>query len=250
MGASKRAGDMPATVIDLLERDWRADRGSPAVIAAFLRWREEDPALGQFGSIDALVSFVEDRRRPAPEREEILAALACRAGADEAAAKLLLQLLLPGCKALVAAFGWLGDSPGELAADVIGDVWGRIRAWPASPRPKWVALPVLGAARDQLRRRARRAGREAPCDVLEYTAVSEMLAAEPEPTAAEELAEMLAEAQRGGVLTSAQVELIWAYRVRRVSPAEAAERSGSSPAAIERRRLRAEQRLRSAYAAA
>jgi hypothetical protein len=249
MGVTKGAGDVPATVIDMLEGAWEAMRRSPAAIDAFERWGREDPVLGQFATIAALFSYVECRSRPAREREDVLAALACRAADDEVAAQMLLQLLLPGCKALVASFGWLGDSAGERAADVIGDVWARIRSLPSSPRASWVAMPVLSAARDQLRRRARQASREASCDVDEHATACQLLAAEREPTATEELAEVLKEARDSGVLNVDQVDMIWAYRARRISSAESARRGGGSPAAAERRRLRAELRLRQAYGA-
>ena len=250
MGATKRSGDMPDTVIDLLEREWEARRASAALDGALRRWGSEDEILAQFTTIDALVAFVHTRTRPARQREDVLSALACRAGADEVAAQVLLQLLLPGCKALVASFAWLGDSPGERAADVVGDVWARIRALPSSPRPQWVAFPLLSAARSQLHRRARQACRETPGDVVEHLSVSQVLAAEPDPSAAEELAEILREASDGGLLSADQAELIWSYRVQLVSPAESARRSGGTPAAVERRRLRAELRLRQAYAVA
>ena len=250
MGATRRSGDMPDTVIDLLEREWDVLRVSPAMEAALRRWGNGDEVLGQFGTIDALVAYVHTRSRPARQREDVLSALACRAGAEELAAQVLLLLLLPGCKALVASFAWLGDSPGERAADVVGDVWARIRALPSSPRPQWVAFPLLSAARFQLHRRARQACRETPGDVVEHLSVSQVLAAEPDPSAAEELAEILREASDGGVLSADQAELIWSYRVQLVSPAESARRSGGTPAAVERRRLRAELRLRQAYAVA
>lgn len=250
MGATKQAGDKVATVIDQLERDWRAKTTSPAVVAAFERWGSEDEILGQFATLAALVSYVECRARPAAEREAVLAALACRAGDDATAAQLLLVLLLPGCKAMVASFGWLGDSPGELAADVVGDVWARIRALPATPRPQWVALPVLGAAREQLRRRAHQAARETPSELPENASASELLALEAEPSVVEELAEVLKQASDQGVLSVDQVSLIWSYRVLRVPPAEASRRCGTSPGALERRRLRAELRLRQTYGVA
>ena len=240
---------MPDTVIDLLEREWDALRASPALDDALGRWGSEDEVLGQFGTIDALVAFVHTRSRSPRQREDVLAALACRAGADGLAAQVLLQLLLPGCKALVASFGWLGDSPGERAADVVGDVWARIRALPSSPRPQWVAFPLLSAARAQLHRRARQACRETPGDIAEHLSASQLLAAEREPSATEELAEILRAASDDGVLSAEQAELIWSYRVQLVSPAESARRTGGTPAAVERRRLRAELRLRQAYAA-
>jgi DNA-directed RNA polymerase specialized sigma24 family protein len=249
VGATRRAGDMPDTVIDLLEREWEVLRTSPGLAQALRRWGSEDEVLAQFPTIDALVAFVHARGRPARQREDVLAALACRAGADELAGQVLLQLLLPGCKSLVAAFGWLGDSPGERAADVVGDVWARIRAL-APTRPQWVAFPLLSAARSQLHRRARRATRETPSDVTEHLTASQVLAAEPEPSAAEELAEILREAHDDGVLSAEQAELIWSYRVQRVSPAESARCRGATPAAVERRRLRAELRLRTHAVAA
>lgn len=247
MGTTKRSRDFPATVIDMLEQEWESLVASQEVLEAFERWGRDDEFLGQFPTIASLFAWAACRSRPAAQREEVLAALACRAGTDAVAAQMLLQLLLPGCKALVASFSWLGDSPGERAADVVGDVWARIRALPSSPRPTWVALPVLSAAREQLRRRARHVALEAPCAVDEHSSASELMAAEPESSAAEELADLLGEALSEGVLSDDQARLIWSYRVQRTPPAEAARRGGGTAGAVERRRLRAEHRLRNAY---
>ncbi|MDQ3640825.1 MAG: hypothetical protein M3450_04970 [Actinomycetota bacterium] len=249
MGATMGGGGLPTTIIDLVEREWRVMRASPAAVEAFERWGKDDPVIAQFPTIAALFAYVECRSRPARQREDVLAALACRASEDVVAATMLLQLLLPGCKALVASFGWLGDSAAERAADVIGDVWARIRAMPVSPRPLWVAMPVLSAARDQLRRRAREVSRVAPSGIDGSPTASQILASEREPSATEELAEVLKEANVSGILSREQAELIWAYRVRHVSPAEAAKQGGISAAAVERRRLRAELLLRRAYGA-
>jgi DNA-directed RNA polymerase specialized sigma24 family protein len=250
VGSTQRAGDMPDTIIDLLERQWEATSGSPAMVAALRRWGSEDEVLGQFSTVAALFSYVACRARPVREREDVLCALACRAAADGIAAQLLLQLLMPRCKSLVASFAWLGDSAGELAADVIGDVWSRICAMPASPRPEWVAMPALDPARKQLQRRARQRKREALGDVTTHLTASQLLATERGPSAAEELAAMLRDANKDGVLTDDQARLIWSYRVEGVTPVEAAKHGGVSPVALERRRLRAELRLRQSYGVA
>jgi DNA-directed RNA polymerase specialized sigma24 family protein len=238
---------MPDTIIDLLERQWEATCGSPAMVEALRRWGSEDEILGQFPTVAALMSFVACRSRPVRAREDVLCALACRAAADGIAAQLLLQLLMPGCKSLVASFAWLGDSAEELAADVIGDVWSRICAMPASPRPEWVAWPALDPARKQLQRRARQRKRETLGDVTAHLSASQLLAMDRGPSAAEELADMLGDANKGGILTADQARLIWAYRVEGVTPIQEARLGGASPVAVERRRQRAELRLRQSY---
>ena len=237
---------MPATVIQLLEREWEELRRSAAMARALRRWGSEDGVLGQFASADDLVAFVHATWRPARERDVVLAALACRSAGDELAARVLLYVMLPGCKALVASYGWLCDSPGERAANVVGDVWARIRAFPASPRPEWVATLLLGTARTELRRQARRLERERPSDSPEFTGVSRLLTADKGPTASEELAEILGSATDDGVLSPEQLQIIWDYRLVEVP---AVRRLGVSHDALETRRLRAERKLRNAYAA-
>ena len=236
---------MPATVIQLLEREWEELRASAALARALRRWGSEDDVLGQFASIDDLVSFVHATWRPARARDVVLGALACRSAGDELAARVLLYVLLPGCKALVASFGWLCDSPGERAANIVGDVWARIRAFPASPRPEWVATLLLGTARTELRRQARRLERERPSDAPQRS-VSQLLAADTGPTASEELAEILRSATDDGVLSPEQLQVIWDYRLVEVP---AVRRLAVSHDALETRRLRAERKLRTAYAA-
>ena len=245
MGANRRSDEMPATVIQLLEREWEELRASAALAEALRRWGSEDDVLGQFASVDDLVAFVHATWRPARERDVVLGALACRAAGDELAARVLLRVLLPGCKALVASFGWLCDSPGERAANVVGDIWARIRAFPVSPRPEWVATQLLGAARTELRRQARRLERERPSEAPERAGVSQLLAAGGGPTACDELAEILRSATDDGLLSPEQLQVIWDYRLVEVP---AVRRLGASHDAIETRRLRAERKLRKAYA--
>jgi DNA-directed RNA polymerase specialized sigma24 family protein len=68
-------------------------------------------------------------------------------------------------------------------------------------------------------------------------------AEEPQPTAADELAELLEWATAEGHLREGEAELIRLYRLGHVSAGDLGAIQGGAPATVERRRQRAEARL-------
>lgn len=237
------------TVIDLLEREWRVLAASAEAGAALEEWRADHAVLRRFETMRDLVAYVECRTAPAGERDQVLAALAMRAGSDQLAARTVLQLLLPGCKALVGRYRRSAESADELAAEVVSDVYARIRAFADRCAHSYVAAGILSGTKKRLVRvgaaRAREASLEDEPDALD------LAQCETEPSAAEELAELLEWASSAGHLSPAEAELISLSRAGAV-PLSQLCHGDASPvvASVRQRRNRAERRLALAVAAA
>jgi len=245
---SGAAASGTGTVIELLDREWAILVESAPATAALRRWANEDSALAAFGSMTELVFYVESRTADVIARDEILGCLGARAGADETAARALLQLLLPGAKALVARYRWSAESVEELAAAVVADLYDRIRALPAGARRRCLAPSVLLDVGKRLQRRAARARRQEALCLDEFDA--DAAPAYEHGAAALELAELLRWATAQGHLSEAEAELIRLTRVADVPVAGLSATSGEDPQTIRQRRLRAERALAAAARAA
>lgn len=250
-------------LFNVLDHEWNQLGARASTTATLRRWGSEDEILAPFSTIDDLVAYVENRQTPIAEREEVLSSLACLASADELAARTLLQLVLPAIKALLRRFYWSGDA--ERTADVVAAVYGRIRAFESSPRPTWVAKRLFECARrrlrttvDQQRRQARHEDHSAVwwdgngLDRERPLPASEILAAEfaEQCSAAEELGELLEWATTAGHLQPAEAELIRQYRLEHRTSADLCAFRGGAPASLDRRRQRAEGRLKAALVGA
>lgn len=231
-------------VIEQLDLEWRTLLRSRAMRKALRRWGDEDPAL-RFDSLDALVAHVERRDVHPSVNDRVLAALARRAPDDTRAARVLLQLLLPGCKALVRRYQ-IGTRE-ERAALVAGAAWDRIRTYPIDRRPAKIAANVLADVRNRVLRAYPVQPPPASLDALpERLAPSVLPGREPE----QEVAEILGWAVRSGLLDRASARLIVLTRVAGVSVSELAEAEGASEQTLRQRRLRAEAKLREAVVTA
>lgn len=251
---------MPSTrtLFDLLEREWPQLERSLSARSALRRWGSEDPAL-DFDHLGDLVAFAggANARRGDGATDPVLAALARRAASEDLAARVLLQLLLPGLKALARRYQWMGGAE-EAAAAVVVAAYERIRSYPIERRPSRIAVNVVEDTRSHLWRRAQREGLEAPaaaagnpglevgerCDLVDPGASVEERACE------QELPELLAWALAEGHLSQEAVELIAQTRAHEVPIDELCQLTGQSAQTVRRRRLRAENQLRAAVAAA
>lgn len=237
-------GSRGTTVIDLLEKEWRNVESSPASSRQLRRWANEDADLAPFATLAELKAAVEDRSTSAAARDAILLAVVRRAATEDLAARTLLQLLLPGCKAMVARFRWTDDID-EVAAAVVAATYDRIRTYPVERRPGRVAANVLL----DVKQRFWRSPVRIPTVCLEEVCHS-MPAAEPEPHAAAELLDLLHWAVEAGHVSAEDARLIAATRVAGETVEEMCSRDGDKPQTVRRRRHRAEQRLAMAAAAA
>jgi hypothetical protein len=225
----------------LLEAEWAELAPTPLPAD----WRQ-DEALAPHRTLAELIAVTERRADPAAS-DRVLAALARLASAspaDDLAARTLLQMLLPGAKALARRLPWLGDR-GERAAAITACLYERIRTYPFDRRPARIAANLLGDTRQRLLYHARGAGR--PLEVsLECLAEQGMVAEPPPlgPTAAEELLALLTWAVGGGHLTRAQAHLIGQSRIAGTPCDELAQAAGLGAHSLRRRRQRAERALR------
>ena len=235
------------TVIELLDREWATLSESPEAATALRLWRNRNESLAGFSTVGALVDYVECRTVDVLMKDDILGSLGTLAGADEMAARTLLQLLLPGAKALVARYRWSADSVDDLAAAVVADLYDRIRSLPSAERRRCLAPAVLLEVGKRLQRRAARSRRH---EERRLEDVANTGPAYEEPTAAVELDDLLRWATARGHVSEADAELIRLTRVADIPVAVLSANTGQDPQTIRRRRLRAERALAEAARAA
>jgi len=249
------------TLFALLDADWATLAPTPLPA----RWRD-DPALAAHDTLADLVAVTERRADPAAS-DRILAALVRRAGdddaddvADDLAARTLLQMLLPGAKALARRLLWLGD-PAERAAAVVACLYEQIRTYPFRRRPARVAANLLGDTRQRLLHAARTSAGSGGVTELSLEDLAEQgglpepatataLATGLEPSPAEELLALLAWAVDDGHLTGAQARLIGQSRIADTPCEELGAAAGLGAHSLRRRRQRAEHALMHAARAA
>jgi hypothetical protein len=230
------------TVFELLEQEWvglRDDR------LAARRLADVCAAAGGAVSLAGVESYV--RTAGHEDADAVLLALVRRAVAPDhtadLAARVLLQLLLPGTRNLARRWWALGDHE-ERAAAAVTAVYHRIRGYPVARRPGRVAANVLMDAARELRRAVPR---------LTVTLTAEPVApddpATPAPAAhaAVELAEVLRDAVDDGILGRDDAELIARSRIagHRVADIATHHRLGSRT--LWDRRHRAERTLVAAH---
>jgi hypothetical protein len=237
---------MPPTIFAELDNDWATLVESATATTALRRWQRDEPALAPFSTMTELVAAAHRRGAPA-ECDRILVALARRAGSDGLAARALLQLLLPGAKALARRLWWLGG-PDERAAAVVGALYERVRTYPFDRRPAKVAANALADAKQRL---LRDAPHYLPAEVPSAELVQDGLAradAAGQPSAAEELLELLGWAVADGHVSRRDACLIAQTRIADVPIGELGRREGLEAHSMRRRRQRAERRLAMAVA--
>jgi hypothetical protein len=222
-----------SSVFDLLDAEWHRLRGDRSAARA-LR-----PVLDLAGARD-LAGLEECVRRADPAAaDRVLLALVTQAidHDDALAARVLLQLLLPGTRNLARRWWSLGDRD-ERAAAAVAAVYGRIRRYPLERRPGRIAANVLLDAARDLRR-------SVPAANVSLTADPAHLVADTAPSEhpAAELAEVLSDAVADGVIDIRDARLIAQTRIAGHRVADLARRADQGSRTLWDRRQRAEQRL-------
>jgi hypothetical protein len=222
---------MTSSVFEILEREWvRLRHGKGAA----RRLGEVCAMAGGATTLGEVEAFV---RTASPEDADgVLLALVRRAvTGDELAARVLLQLLLPGTRNLARRWWALGDHE-ERAAAAVTAVWQRICRYPVARRPGRVAANILMDAARELRRAVPRV-----VTLLEEpTRTAEEPAAEH---AAIELAEVLMDAVDDGVLDRDDAMLIARSRIAGHRVADIAAHRELGSRTLWDRRQRAERAL-------
>jgi hypothetical protein len=230
-------------VFDLLDDEWRrlsADRGGRR------RLREVCDAAGGALSLGDVERFV--RAAHPAEADRVLLGLVRRAVAGDAlAARVLLQLLLPGTRALARRWWALGDAD-ERAAAAVTAVYHRIRHYPIERRPGRVAANILLDAAQELRRAVPKLLATPSADPAAQAAVLDRgwTVHGPVEHPAVELTEVLADAVAAGIVERGDAELIARSRIGGQRVADIAQHRGLRPRTLWDRRQRAEDALVSA----
>ena len=226
-----------ADVFDLLEHEWARLRGDRT---ARRRLRDVCAAAGGARSLADVERYV--RSAGPQDADRVLLALVRRAVAgDGLAARVLLQLLLPGTRALARRWWALGDADERAAA--VAAVYHRIRRYPLARRPGRVAANILLDAATELRRAVPKLVALPAADpAAEVRAVPARPDDGPDHPALE-LTELLRDAVAAGVVGREDAELIARSRIGGQRVADIAAHRGLRPRTLWARRQRAESAL-------
>jgi hypothetical protein len=231
------------SVFELLDSEWRQLSASRS---AAQRLRDVRALAGDARTLADVERYV--RRADPADADRILLALVARAVEDDAlAARVLLQLLLPGTRNLARRWWALGDHD-ERAAAAVSAVYGRIRTYPILRRPGRVAANILLDAARELRRAVPRVVATPSADPSVHLSQHDDTAA-PASHAAVELAEVLQDAVQSGLLEATDAQLIARSRIAGHRVADIAHHHRLGTRALWDRRQRAEQKLATTFPA-
>lgn len=218
-----------------LEREWQ--QLARGILPARLRlWAEREPVLAPFVDPARLLEFM---RGPASSarKDELLRPLIRLAADDPLAARVLLQLLLPGLKRIAGRALHDVSERDELWELLLAHAWERIRRYPLAQRPRHIAANVLldtlkHTMRELERERRRRRHNDANVEP-----------AAPAPDPRTQIVRLLLEAVSAGALSQLEARIIFETRIEECPLAELAEELGLTYNACKIRRQWAEQRL-------
>ncbi|MEZ5378275.1 MAG: hypothetical protein R2733_17360 [Acidimicrobiales bacterium] len=217
-----------------LNDEWARIVRSRKAAVSLETWKSEEPALHEFGDLNAVVGRAHDPDRSL--RDEVLAALIRCGATDSLAWRVVLHIQMPGMVCTTNRFLPGPHSDEEVAATVVAAAWGRIAEYPLDRRPNNIGgnigLDTRQAASAML---FRHAGKEIPDPMVFHP-----VAAAPSADPASRLVDVLGEAVKRGVVSSEDARLVALTRVQDVRFDELAVERGVLPHSLRRRRLRAE----------
>ena len=221
------------SLFERLERDWQrlaTSRTAAAALPEVLAVADAKDLAGVRQRTETGGPAVADR---------ILAALAARAvEGDELAARVLLQLLLPGTRRLARKWWALGTDAEREAASVAA-VYDRIRCYPIARRPAKIAANVLLDAAELLRRQVPSNG-----DAFFFERVDERVAVEEaESHPAVELLQVVRDAVAKNLIRRDDAELVVASRIGGRRMVDLARERGAAVRTVQKHRRRAERVL-------
>jgi hypothetical protein len=237
----------PASLTHRLDAEWRHLVSSAATAQALTRWSRIEPAIAGLADLEQLRSTVHDRTNL--ERGDSILAALVRLGAvsghgDLLAARVVLQLLVPGAIRLAQSLAaMVGDQPTSEAV-VFAELTILIRTYPWERRPRRIAANLLLDCRQRLVRSHDRTRPEISAGLSLHDANA---VTDTDRTA---LPEMLWWAHRRGILSRFETQLLFASHVADIPMNQLASRFGRSRSTLFTIRASAEQRLRQALTAA
>lgn len=213
-----------------LDADWHAFCSRPSTRRSVHVWRS-DARLAAFASPSEIIDATRMGSRP-EDSEEILRALAERAPSDPAAARTLLQALLPGLRAAARRFQHrIGD---EALAIALGEAAVRISAGVPARRPGRVAANVVMDAKAALLH---------ALNAPQFEPEPPEQAAVEQATASDEVVQLVSEAREAGIVSERAAALIIITRAHGYAIEEVAQASGVAACGLRQLRRRSEARI-------
>lgn len=236
-----------ANLIRRLQADWEHLVESRAAAQALIRWGTLEPALRGWRNLDELRAAVHDRTDPA-RSDQILSALvrlaAVTGHSDELAARVVLQLLVPGAIRLHLSNAARTRDLLDSESAVFAHLAILIRTYPWQRRTRHTAANLLLDCRQRLSRSRRRNQPEVPVGLnLDHDSGRATTDRSDDML---ELYDLLHWARRQGVLNELEVELLVANRVKDIPIDTLAKQYGRSRSSLFQIRAAAERRLRQA----
>jgi hypothetical protein len=250
IAVTKPSRQPDASLLLRLNAEWNYLASSPASTATLQRWASHEPVLISFTDLHILRDVVHDRS-DLDRSDKLLAALT-RLGAIDGhnellAARVLLQLLIPGAVRLAQHLTRIVGDRDTAQATVLSDLAILIRTFPWQRRRHRIAANLLLDTRQKiLRCRQLRGGYETPIglhpDPQEVTGTTT-----PDPTDTTFLArDLLTNACRTGVIDTFEARLLLANHVLDIPLSQLVSRLGRSRASLYAIRAAATERLRHA----
>ena len=230
----------------MLDAEWDREAESRQARAASTRWARHHPGVLEGLASPAEVVRCCQARGDARRSADVLAAVLSQSADDRWAARTVLQAVLPGLAAVsrrarpLVGPAWVWSTVDELDQDVVAAACERIVLLATGPARPWPAAAVVDGTWQRLRAfvatERRRTGRCALVELDEPVAL-------PTASAAEELAQTLADAVEQGILEPVDGWLVFASRVQGGAMEDLAAQVGRNPRALWRQRVRAERML-------
>jgi hypothetical protein len=222
-------------VVEQLEAEWPALAAGPLQIR--LRcWAAAEPALAGFATPQQLLRHLRSLRGRREAEDAILAALVRQAAGDAHAARMVLQALLPGLKALAGRLLLEPDEREEIWSALLAHCWERVRRYPLERRPGRIAANVL---LDTLQRTTRELKRQR----RERGELAGDLSPQPSAPTGSDVERLLRRAVEATAISEQEAELILRTRIDRDDLRLLAQELQLPYNTLVVRRLRAEKRL-------
>lgn len=241
----------PANLTHRLDAEWKHLVASPSTTGALARWGRLEPALAGWTDLDALRAAVHDRT-DLERGDRILAALvrlaAVTGHGDPLAARVVLQLLVPGAIRLGQSLTTMIGDPTASEAAVFAELAILIRTYPWERRPHRIAANLLLDCRQRLIRHHHRTRPEisAGLSLHDPTGTAAVTAPAADSDGQLALHDLLGWARRRGILSRFEAQLLVASHVADIPMHQLAAQFGRSRSTLFTIRASAEDRLRRA----
>lgn len=237
-----------AYLLRLLDAEWEQLVERPSSNSQLRNWQAEYACMGEAASLDEVVRLIDESARE-ESTEVVWALLDLVARGDAVASRTLLQAMMPGLgselrrlKSWARLVGPQMLVDGEVDQLLVAAAIEAIEHAAGTRRP-WPVLSMLRRVRRMLKAETRSieswAGSTEGLDHLGLKSEGD----EQRGSGSVALFDALVRARDAGVVSSAEVRLLWLIDIEGYTTAELAPDLGISPRSVAQRRLRAERRL-------